>query len=232
MSGGQLTLIQRPFEGLFRQVKTAEPHVARTAFLSQPCAVYADAHQLLASVIADHPQAMVATKTGFFTRAEGEAAAEAGFLTPDEVAVGHSLHSPFIHWQTDRSLSALGRADLVFVHNPERSRLDRADLHGRLREVFAALEEFAAAGRISGYGVATWSGFQHGAFTVPELLDLAKEAAGSGEVGRIGEQIALAEMLQAVGRGWYTELAPLLRRRAEELTGVRPPSPVHSDVRA
>ncbi|MFI8353871.1 hypothetical protein [Streptomyces cyaneofuscatus] len=41
--------------------------------------------------------------------------------------------------------------------------------------------------------------------------------------GRIGEQIALAEMLQAVGRGWYTELAPLLRRRAEKLTGVRPP---------
>lgn len=43
--------------------------------------------------------------------------------------------------------------------------------------------------------------------------------------GRIGEQIALAEMLQAVGRGWYTELAPLLRRRAESLTGVRPPVP-------
>nr|WP_241518576.1 hypothetical protein [Streptomyces sp. CB03238] len=42
--------------------------------------------------------------------------------------------------------------------------------------------------------------------------------------GHIGEQIALAEMLQAVGRGWYTELAPLLRKRAEELTGVRPPS--------
>ncbi|WP_246204240.1 hypothetical protein [Streptomyces tailanensis] len=42
--------------------------------------------------------------------------------------------------------------------------------------------------------------------------------------GRIGEQIALAEMLQAVGRGWYSELAPLLRRRAEQLTGVRPPT--------
>ncbi|ARF74838.1 hypothetical protein B7C62_23310 [Kitasatospora albolonga] len=43
--------------------------------------------------------------------------------------------------------------------------------------------------------------------------------------GRIGEQIALAEILQAVGRGWYAELAPLLRRRAENLTGVRPPAP-------
>ncbi|MFY4719102.1 hypothetical protein [Streptomyces sp. LaBMicrA B280] len=43
--------------------------------------------------------------------------------------------------------------------------------------------------------------------------------------GRIGEQVALAEMLQAVGRGWYVELAPLLRRRAEYLTGIRPPAP-------
>ncbi|WP_437010233.1 hypothetical protein [Streptomyces sp. enrichment culture] len=42
--------------------------------------------------------------------------------------------------------------------------------------------------------------------------------------GRIGELIALAEMLQAVGRGWYVELAPLLSRRAEELTGARPPA--------
>ncbi|MFB0631189.1 hypothetical protein [Streptomyces sp. AB3(2024)] len=41
--------------------------------------------------------------------------------------------------------------------------------------------------------------------------------------GRIGEQIALAEMLQAVDRGWYTDLAPLLRRRAVEMTGVRLP---------
>ncbi|MFB6519599.1 hypothetical protein [Streptomyces sp. NPDC056401] len=41
--------------------------------------------------------------------------------------------------------------------------------------------------------------------------------------GRIGEQIALAEVLQAVGRGWYTELAPLLRHRAQEMTGVRLP---------
>lgn len=41
--------------------------------------------------------------------------------------------------------------------------------------------------------------------------------------GRIAEQIALAEMLQAVGRGWYSEMTPLLRQRAEELTGIRPP---------
>ncbi|MET8030181.1 aldo/keto reductase [Streptomyces avermitilis] len=142
---------------------------------------YKDAHRLLGPVIADHPRAMVATKTGFVTKAEGQAAVQAGLLTPQQAAAGHSLRPAFTRWQTDRSLAALGRADLVFVHNPERARLDRAELHERLRNVFAALEEFATAGRLGGYGVATWSGFQHGAFTVPELLGLAKEAAGSGE---------------------------------------------------
>ncbi|MQS13040.1 hypothetical protein F7Q99_12270 [Streptomyces kaniharaensis] len=42
--------------------------------------------------------------------------------------------------------------------------------------------------------------------------------------GRIGELVALAEMLQAVARGWYPELAPLLADRAADLTGVRPPT--------
>ncbi|MFE5827538.1 aldo/keto reductase [Streptomyces erythrochromogenes] len=142
---------------------------------------YGDAHRLLGPVIADHPRAMVATKTGFFTKAEGEAAVTAGLLTPQQVAAGHSLRPAFTRWQTERSLSVLGRADLVFVHNPEHSQLDRAELHEQLRDVFAVLEEFATGGRIGGYGVATWSGFHHGTFAVPELLGLAKEAAGSGE---------------------------------------------------
>ncbi|WP_371639746.1 aldo/keto reductase [Streptomyces virginiae] len=142
---------------------------------------YEDAHRSLGPVIADHPRAMVATKTGFFTKAEGKAAVQAGLLTPQHAAAGHSLLPSFTRWQTDRSLADLGRADLVFVHNPEHSHRDREDLHEGLRDAFTVLEEFATAGRIGGYGVATWSGFQHGTFTVPELLDLAKEAAGSSE---------------------------------------------------
>ena len=43
--------------------------------------------------------------------------------------------------------------------------------------------------------------------------------------GRTGELVALAELLQAVARGWYPELAPHLADRAHELTGVRPPEP-------
>ncbi|MGW1107084.1 hypothetical protein [Streptomyces sp. NPDC002540] len=48
--------------------------------------------------------------------------------------------------------------------------------------------------------------------------------------GRIGELAALAEMLQAVTRGFYTELAPHLLARAEELTGVRPPVAAAAEV--
>ncbi|MBF6050206.1 hypothetical protein GO001_34390 [Streptomyces sp. NRRL B-1677] len=43
------------------------------------------------------------------------------------------------------------------------------------------------------------------------------------EAGRIGELCALAEMLQAVARGWYPELAEPLTTRAQQLTGTRPP---------
>ncbi|WP_329486654.1 hypothetical protein OG618_08295 [Kitasatospora sp. NBC_01246] len=41
--------------------------------------------------------------------------------------------------------------------------------------------------------------------------------------GRIGQLVALAEMLQAVDRGYYPELAPSLAEQACELTGVTPP---------
>ncbi|REK88895.1 hypothetical protein DY245_18660 [Streptomyces inhibens] len=47
-----------------------------------------------------------------------------------------------------------------------------------LREAFAALEEAAAAGHLSTYGIATWSGFTEGLVTVEELDRLASEDAG------------------------------------------------------
>ncbi|MFD9100242.1 aldo/keto reductase [Streptomyces virginiae] len=134
---------------------------------------YGTAHQALGPVIADHPRAMVATKTGFFTPEEGAAALRDGLLTAAQVRAGHSLDPGFVRWQMERSLAALGRIDLVFVHNPEHAGLSPTELHPALRDVFAVLEEFAGAGRIGGYGVATWSGFQHDAFSVSELLGLA-----------------------------------------------------------
>jgi hypothetical protein len=43
------------------------------------------------------------------------------------------------------------------------------------------------------------------------------------QAGRIGQLIALAEMLQAVDRGYYPELAPLVADWARELTGIALP---------
>lgn len=136
------------------------------------------AHRDLSAVLDLHPQVKVSTKTGFIARDQRQPAVAAGVITPQAAATGHSLAPPFVRWQTARSLAYLGRADIVFVHNPERAGHDRDTVHTALREAFTVLEDFARAGRIGGYGVATWHGFDTGAFTVPELCALARDAAG------------------------------------------------------
>ncbi|MFD5818361.1 hypothetical protein [Streptomyces sp. NPDC127038] len=86
-----------------------------------------------------------------------------------------------MRWQTTRSCTELGRErlDAVFVHNPEHHRGDRQMLTDVLRDSFAVLEQAAHAGEVTAYGVATWSGFSDGLFTVALLDQLACEAAGS-----------------------------------------------------
>ncbi|MFE7582190.1 aldo/keto reductase [Streptomyces gardneri] len=136
------------------------------------------AHALLAPILARHPETKVSTKTGFFSKAEAAAAVNAGVLTDTLANAGHSLRPEFLRWQTDRTLATLGRADTVFVHNPEHGADDREALHEQLHQAFAVLEEYAHEGRIGGYGVATWSGLQTAAFSVIKLLTIAQEAAG------------------------------------------------------
>ncbi|KAF5992746.1 aldo/keto reductase [Streptomyces sp. WAC00263] len=71
------------------------------------------------------------------------------------------------------------RLDLVLLHNPERAHPgDRSARHSAIRDAFATLEEEVAAGRVAGYGVATWAGLEEEAFTLGVLLALAAEAAG------------------------------------------------------
>ncbi|MFE9608067.1 aldo/keto reductase [Streptomyces sp. NPDC006012] len=137
-------------------------------------------HRDLAAVLDLHPRVRVSTKTGFIHRDQRKAAVASGVITDQAAATGHSLAPPFVRWQTARSLACLGRADVVFVHNPERAGDDRNTVHAALREAFTVLEEFAQAGRIGGYGVATWYGFDTRAFTVPELGALARDAGGPG----------------------------------------------------
>ncbi|WP_280667626.1 aldo/keto reductase [Kitasatospora sp. MAP12-44] len=178
------------------------------------------AHQELAPVLEEYPQARVATKTGFHTPAQGRAAVVAGVLTDESAAVGHSLASAFVRWQTENSLHVLGRADLVFVHNPERVWHDhgRDECHAQLRSAFAELESLAHNGRIRGYGIATWSGFTSGAFTVAELLRLAEEAAGSSHHHFSGLQLPVSLVMadpisQALDSG-----GPLFHARAAGVT--------------
>ncbi|MCX4500882.1 aldo/keto reductase [Streptomyces sp. NBC_01728] len=139
------------------------------------------AQTLLSGALATHPGVGVSTKAGYFTAATGTAAVKAGVLTPVQAVTGHSLAPAYVRWQTRRNGAELGRErlDAVLLHNPERAHPgDREALHTALREAFAVLEEETAAGRVGGYGVATWHGLADGAFTVPELLALAADAAG------------------------------------------------------
>ncbi|MGW2827354.1 aldo/keto reductase [Streptomyces sp. NPDC001443] len=138
------------------------------------------AQTLLAPALAAHPLLNVSTKTGYFTAATGTDAVNDGILNQDQAAAGHSLAPDYVRWQTGRNCAQLGRdrLDLVLLHNPERAHPgDRPALHRAIRDAFAALEEEAAAGHVTGYGVATWAGLEEEAFTVGELLALAAEAA-------------------------------------------------------
>ncbi|MYU51533.1 aldo/keto reductase [Streptomyces celluloflavus] len=173
------------------------------------------AHEELSPLLGEYPTVRVATKTGFFTAEQGCRALADGVLTQGESAGRHSLERGFVRWQTERSLAALGRVDMVFVHNPEHHAhdCDRAALLGRVREAFAALEEFAHAGRIGGYGVATWSGMGSEAFTVSELLALARQAAGSAGHHFTGLQVPVSLVMDDVIRQALDGGGPLVQAK-------------------
>ncbi|WP_086746985.1 aldo/keto reductase [Streptomyces scabiei] len=135
------------------------------------------AQSLLAPALARH-RIPVSTKVGFPTRRAATDAIADGALTTGAAERGHCLSSPYVHWQCARNRTELGRdhLDLVFAHNPEHS---DGDPYEALRDAFTALEAEAAAGTLSGYGVATWDGFDSGTMTIPGLHQLATEAAGT-----------------------------------------------------
>jgi hypothetical protein len=109
---------------------------------------------------------------------------------PDPLAAErHSLVPGFLAWSLDRVLAELGldRIDLACVHFPEAQRrlVDEEAVHAQLARAFERLEAEVAAGRLDGYGIATWS-----ALTSPpghpEHLELARvveaaERAGGAE---------------------------------------------------
>lgn len=61
---------------------------------------------------------------------------------------------------------------------------------------------------------------------VPELAERVRvelDPILETRAGRVGELVALAELLQVNARGWHPELGEAWAARAEKLTGVRPP---------
>ncbi|MFF5517076.1 aldo/keto reductase [Streptomyces coeruleorubidus] len=87
----------------------------------------------------------------------------AGVLTEDQAVAGHSLVPDYVCRQIGRNREQLGRErlDLVLLHNPERACPgNRPALHQAIRDAFGVLEEEVAAGRVSGYGIATWAAWK------------------------------------------------------------------------
>ncbi|WP_338045367.1 aldo/keto reductase [Nocardiopsis lucentensis] len=139
----------------------------------------------IAPVLREHPSIRVTSKVGYMTKGQAQVALSTGDLTGEDVRFRHSIAPEYVLHQIAMSRTELRRPvlDVVYLHNPEHDHQKRGDLHKRIRDAFGALEEATASGAIRGYGVATWSGFDTGAFTVHDLVRLAQEAAGRPETG-------------------------------------------------
>lgn len=109
-------------------------------------------------------------------------------FTREEFVGGcHCLSPNFLKNQVDISRRNMGLdvIDIYFVHNPETQLnvVSKNTVYNRIKGAFRAMEECCDAGKISAYGVATWSAFrvnQSGKQYVPleELVNYAREIAG------------------------------------------------------
>ncbi|HLL32733.1 MAG TPA: aldo/keto reductase [Streptomyces sp.] len=151
-------------------------------------------HRLLAPVLAEHPGMGVSTKVGIIPASMAGEAVRAGVLDRGAAESGHSLAPVYLRWQLARNRADLGRdrLDVVFVHNPERAGPHATE---QLADAFRILEREVRAGRIGGYGVATWSGFADEVFTVPDLLKLARAAAGGDAHHLVAVQLPISLVL-------------------------------------
>lgn len=145
--------------------------------------VYArgNSHEQLAGPLLDHPGVRISTKAGHMTRGQARAAQQAGLITPEEAGRCHSIAPAYLRHRITANITEIGRdrLDLLYLHNPEH------DAHGgrdrllkQITRAFTAFEEAVHQGHLAGYGIATWSGFTSGAFTVQDLITAARQAVG------------------------------------------------------
>lgn len=159
-----------------------------------PNYLHGNAQELIASALPGRVIA-VSTKAGFLSPAAARDALSQGILAPEAARAGYSLDPGYIRWQCARNRAELGvaRTGTVFAHNPENLE-DEAE--PALRGAIAALEEEAEDGLTGCYGIATWTGFDTGKLTVP---DLDRQAAGIAGEGHHLRAIQLPVSLVAAG---------------------------------
>lgn len=144
------------------------------------------------------------------TRHQAWAARRAGLITPEEAARCHSIAPAYLRHRITANITEIGRdrLDLLYLHNPEHdAHGDRERLLEQITQAFTTFEEAAHRGDIVGYGIATWSGFTSGAFTVQDLITAAQRAAGSARTHLQAVQLPVslieigphAEALQGAG---------------------------------
>jgi len=129
----------------------------------------------LADAEVDRESVVVATKGGFVPfdgdrppepgRWIYEQYVDSGIVEAGDLVRGqHCIAPDFIDDQLDRSLDNLGldTVDLYYVHNPETQLAahSREAVYDQLEATFTRLEERAAAGDLSHYGLATWQAFR------------------------------------------------------------------------
>ncbi|MFC7214860.1 aldo/keto reductase [Saliphagus sp. GCM10025334] len=150
----------------------------------------------------DRDAIFVATKGGFVSF-DGERPDDPGeyvretYVEPglvdreDLVAGSHCIAPDYIEDQLDRSLENLDtHVDLYYVHNPETQLRERSReaVYDQLEATFVRLEERAAAGDLSHYGVATWEAFRvpddHPSYlSLAEVVERARAAAREAGTG-------------------------------------------------
>ncbi|HUF26631.1 MAG TPA: aldo/keto reductase [Gemmatimonadaceae bacterium] len=151
-----------------------------------------------------------------------------GLLMPEDVvAGGHSIAPAFLADQIARSLSnlRLDAIDLYYVHNPEQQLdvIPHPLFRERLLAAFRLLEEQVAAGRIGGYGCATWAGLRvppgnRNHIDLAEIVEIATEAGGGSHhmcAVQLPINLGMAEAVRAPTQRLGSRTVPLLQAAME-----------------
>ncbi|MBO2465998.1 aldo/keto reductase [Actinomadura violacea] len=153
-----------------------------TVIDTAPVYAHGNAHDQLADLLLKHPGVRISTKAGHMTRRQARAAQQAGLITPKEAARCHCIAPAYLRHRITTNIAEIGRdrLDLLYLHNPEHdAHGDRDRLLKQITQAFTTFEEAAHQDDITGYGIATWSGFTSGAFTTQDIITAAQRAAGS-----------------------------------------------------